>query len=151
MLNTIIDTGPIVAFFDGSDKYSKDFRDYLKSFSGRLFSTLSVITEASYLLEDIQPAQLDLIEWVKEGAIQIVEISNADFQLIHKYMKKYKDTPMDFADASLVILGHKINTNNILTLDSDFDVYRTIEGNRFNNLISHLKRIKKTKNRTATN
>lgn len=151
MVNTIIDTGPIVAFFDGSDKYSKDFRDYLKSFSGRLFSTLSVITEASYLLEDIQPAQLDLIEWIKEGAIQIVEINNADFKLIHKYMQKYKDTPMDFADASLVILGHKINTNNILTLDSDFEVYRTIDGNRFINLISHLKRTKKTKNRTATN
>src|SRR5690606_4109445 len=101
MINAVIDTGPIVAFFDGSDRYSEKFRSFLKQFKGNLFTSLSVITEAAYLLEDIQPAQLDLIEWIKEGAIELIEINNADFDLIFKYMKKYKDTPMDFADASL--------------------------------------------------
>lgn len=138
MPDAIIDTGPIVAFFDESDKYCNPFRNYLQSFSGKLYTTLSVVTEASYLLEDFQPAQLDFMEWIKYGAIQISEINQYDFELIHKYMTKYKDTPMDFADASLVILSHKLIINRIITLDSDFDVYRTISGKKFNNIIRDL-------------
>lgn len=138
MPDSIIDTGPIVAFFDGSDRYSSPFREFLKSFSGRLYTTLSVVTEASYLLEDIQPAQLDFIQWIKDGAIEIVDITGLDFALIHTYMLKYSDTPMDFADATLVILAHKLKVNRIITLDTDFDVYRTVTGKRFQNLIRHL-------------
>ena len=143
MPDCIIDTGPIVAFFDESDKYSKSFRDFLSQFSGRLYTTLSVVTEASYLLEDIQPAQLDFMEWIKNGAIEIIPITNADFDSIHRYMIKYRDTPMDFADASLVILANKIQIHRILSLDTDFDVYRTIAGKKFNNLIRELIRHKK--------
>ncbi|MBP9889106.1 MAG: PIN domain-containing protein [Leptospiraceae bacterium] len=135
MLKTIIDTGPIVAFFDEGDKYSKAFRNYFKTFQGKLFSTLAVITEASYLLDDNKERQLDFIEWIKDGAISVVDISGDDFALVHKYMKKYADTPMDFADASLVILAHKLGTKSILTLDSDFSVYRTIEGKKFDNIL----------------
>jgi len=138
MPDCIIDTGPIVAFFDESDKYSKAFRDFLKNFSGRLYTSLSVVTEVSYLLEDIQPAQLDFMEWIKEGAIEILPITNGDFDLIHRYMTKYRDTPMDFADASLVILANRIKINRMLSLDTDFDVYRTISGKKFNNLIRGL-------------
>ena len=105
MLKTIIDTGPIVAFFDEGDKY------------------------------DNKERQLDFIEWIKDGAISVVDISGDDFALVHKYMKKYADTPMDFADASLVILAHKLGTKSILTLDSDFSVYRTIEGKKFDNIL----------------
>jgi len=138
MPDCIIDTGPIVAFFDSSDKYSNPFRDYLKTFSGKLYTTLSVVTEASYLLEDIKPAQLDFIEWIIEGAIEIADINGSDFELIHKYMTKYRDMPMDFADATLVILANKLKINRIITLDTDFDVYKTIGGKNFNNLIHHL-------------
>lgn len=135
MLETIIDTGPILAFFDESDRYSKPFRDFMKSFTGRLYTTLAVVTEVSYLLEEIQPAQLDFIEWIRNGAIQISSIDNSDFALIHKYMSKYKDTPMDFADASLVILANKLKINKIMTFDSDFEIYRSVKGKSFTNIL----------------
>lgn len=138
MANVIIDTGPIVAFFDESDRYCIPFRNFLKDFRGRLSTTVAAVTEASYLLDECKPVQLDLIEWIKNGAIEIKEISNSDFSLIHKYMTKYQDTPMDFADASLVILANKLKTDKILTFDSDFDVYRTVSGKKFNNLLKEL-------------
>lgn len=136
--DVIIDTGPIVAFFDESDRYCIPFRNFLKGFRGRLCTTVAVITEASYLLDECKPVQLDLMEWIKDGAIEIREISNSDFSLIHKYMTKYRDTPMDFADASLVILANKMKTDRILTLDSDFDVYRTVSGKKFKNLLKDI-------------
>ena len=39
-------------------------------------------------------------------------------------MEQYKDTPMDLADASLVVLAEVLNVRRIFTLDSDFYVYR---------------------------
>lgn len=41
---------------------------------------------------------------------------------------------MDFAGASLVILANKLNLNKIISLNSDFDVYRTVTGKKFQNL-----------------
>jgi predicted nucleic acid-binding protein len=138
MLKTILDTGPIVAFFDEGDKHSVAVRNYLKNFQGKLFTTLAVITEASYLLDENKNRQLDFIEWIKDGAVSVVDISGDDFVLIHKYMKKYSDTPMDFANASLVILANKLNTKSILTLDSDFSVYRTMDGKKFDHLLKSI-------------
>lgn len=46
-------------------------------------------------------------------------------------MEKYQDTPMDFADASLVSAAEILNTNKIFTLDTDFYVYRINETESF--------------------
>ncbi len=40
-------------------------------------------------------------------------------------MEKYADLPMDFADASLVVLAEDLRTDLIFTTDHrDFEVYR---------------------------
>jgi predicted nucleic acid-binding protein len=35
-------------------------------------------------------------------------------------MEKYHDTPMDFADASIVITAESLSVKRIFTVDSDF-------------------------------
>jgi predicted nucleic acid-binding protein len=48
--------------------------------------------------------------------------------LIHKYA----DTPMDFADASLVLAADTARVTDVLTLDRrGFSTYRTLSGKRF--------------------
>jgi uncharacterized protein len=39
-------------------------------------------------------------------------------------MERYKDTPMDCADATLVALAEKTGHKSVFTLDNDFFVYR---------------------------
>lgn len=138
MTDAIIDTGPIKALFDEKDKYSASIRKFFKNFSGQLFTTLAVVTEVSYLLDENKFLQLGFIEWIKDNAIKVIEINNDDFQSILKYMTKYRDTPMDFADASLVILANKLKMKRIISLDSDFEVYRTFTGKSFENLTADL-------------
>jgi len=46
-------------------------------------------------------------------------------------IKKYDDLPMDFADATLVVLAEELNTDIIFTVDSDFEVYRIRGRKRF--------------------
>lgn len=45
--------------------------------------------------------------------------------------EKYKDTPMDLADASLVAAAEQLNLKRIFTLDSDFYVYRINDRDAF--------------------
>ncbi|UOG33457.1 type II toxin-antitoxin system VapC family toxin [Leptospira noguchii] len=132
MIKVIIDTGPIVAFFDESDIYCSEIRSFLKNFKGRLVTTLAVVTEVSYLLSDNKKVQSSFIEWVKDGAIIILNQDNEHFPLIHHYMEKYSDRPIDFADASLISLSEIYGIKDILTLDSDFLVYKTKKGKALN-------------------
>lgn len=46
---------------------------------------------------------------------------------MRQLMEKYRDTPMDLADASLVVAAETLNLTGIFTLDSDFYVYRIKE------------------------
>ena len=47
-------------------------------------------------------------------------------------LQRYRDRPMDLADASLVALADRLGVNEILTIDrADFDVYRLADGRRF--------------------
>ena len=52
-------------------------------------------------------------------------------------MEQYDDTPMDFADATLVLLAEELGLTEILTLDKrGFSTYRTPTGKRFRLLLS---------------
>ncbi|TGM62915.1 PIN domain-containing protein [Leptospira levettii] len=128
MIKVIIDTGPIVAFFDESDNYCLQCRSFLKNFKGRLFTTLAVVTEVSYLLSDNKRIQKAFIEWIDNNAISILNQDNEQFSSILFFMEKYSDRPMDFADASLMTISEVYEISNIFTLDSDFKFYKSKKG-----------------------
>ncbi|TGN10393.1 type II toxin-antitoxin system VapC family toxin [Leptospira ilyithenensis] len=128
MIKAIIDTGPIVAFFDESDNYCLQCRSFLKNFKGRLFTSLAVVTEVSYLLSDNKRIQKAFIEWIDNNAISILNQDNKQFSSILFFMDKYSDRPMDFADASLMTISEFYEIPNIFTLDSDFRFYKSKKG-----------------------
>lgn len=128
MIKAIIDTGPIVAFFDESDHYCLQCRSFLKNFKGRLFTTLAVVTEVCYLLSDNKRIQKAFIEWIENNAISILNQDNEHFGSILFFMDKYSDRPMDFAGASLMTISEFYEIPNIFTLDSDFRFYKSKKG-----------------------
>ena len=46
-------------------------------------------------------------------------------------IEKYSDLPMDFADATLVVLAEELDADRIFTVDRDFHVYRIYGRKRF--------------------
>jgi predicted nucleic acid-binding protein len=46
-------------------------------------------------------------------------------------MEKYKDTPMDLADASLVAVAERLSLVRVFTVDGDFRIYRLLNGKSF--------------------
>lgn len=46
-------------------------------------------------------------------------------------MERYRNVPMDFADASLVAAAETLRTRRIFTIDGDFCVYRVNDRDLF--------------------
>lgn len=129
MKKILIDSGPLIALFDASDKYHQEAVNFIKSNSYPLVTTLASVTETLHLLDFNRNAQIGFIEWIHKGAVEIQNIENSDFGRLKELTDKYRDLPMDFADSCLVYLAEKLNLNTIATIDRDFTIYR-IKGRR---------------------
>ena len=124
MKKILMDSGPLIALFDRSDKYHLASVDFIRNNNKELITTIASITEALHLLSFSREAQIDFLAWIDAGALTIASIALDDFNRIKELTTKYADLPMDFADACLVLLGEKLNISHIATIDRDFDVYR---------------------------
>ena len=131
----LIDSGPMIALFDASDKYHRVSVEFIKNNSAELITTLASITETLHLLCFSRHAQADFLEWIYAGAIEIEVINSRDFHDIAQMMLKYSDLPMDFADACLVFVADKLKIDTIATIDRDFDIYRLKKKRTFTTLI----------------
>lgn len=124
MKRVLIDSGPLIALFDGNDKYHRASVEFIKKNQSELITTLASITEVLHLLDFNRNAQIDFLSWINAGAVTVEGITVDDFQRIKELIIKYSDLPMDFADACLVYLGEKLNISSVATIDRDFDVYK---------------------------
>jgi len=62
------------------------------------------------------------------GRLILYPPSENEITRMAELMDKYRDTPMDLADASLMALAERLGTRRIYTLDRDFSVYRLADG-----------------------
>ncbi|MFA9240477.1 MAG: type II toxin-antitoxin system VapC family toxin [Candidatus Paceibacteria bacterium] len=127
MLKTIIDSGPLIALFDGSDKYHNDVLTFMKEYKGKLITSWAVITEVSHMLDFNLQVQIDFLKWCEVGGIEVYNITQDEISNIRVMMEKYIDIPMDLADGTLMYIANKENIKNIVSIDSDFDIYRTLK------------------------
>ncbi len=138
MKKVLIDSGPLIALFDRSDRYHTASVEFIKNNHHELVTTLASITETLHLLNFNRQAQIDFLAWVNTGAITLEQITVEDLLPIKKLTLKYADLPMDFADACLVFIAEKLNINEIATIDRDFDVYRLKGKKPFTRLIKRI-------------
>jgi len=106
-------------------------------FLGRLVTTSAVITEAFHLVRRYPCGPERVLEFLEESETTIQECGQShDLRSAVALMGQYKDTPMDFADATLVLLADQIGQYDICTLDRrGFSTFRTAKGKRFNLVI----------------
>ncbi|MDR2842502.1 MAG: PIN domain-containing protein [Spirochaetaceae bacterium] len=125
MLNTVlVDAGPLIALFDKDDRYHRQILAFLRQGRYKFVSTVAVLTEVSYMLNFNIDVQVDFYEWVLQKGVVLCDITQSDLPRIIQLTRKYADRPMDFADATLVIAAEKTGLRQIISIDSDFDVYR---------------------------
>ena len=121
----LFDTGPFVALLDSSEKNHQQSVMFFREFRGQLFTTEPVLTEVLYLLGPTIKGQKTGIEFILKGGATLVPQSLESLKRALELMEKYKDAPMDFADATLVVLAEEMGITEIFTLDiKGFSTYR---------------------------
>ncbi|BCA56428.1 pilus biogenesis protein [Nitrospira sp. KM1] len=128
----LIDAGPLIALIHKDDRHHERCVEALRSVSEPLGTVWPAFTEAMYLLSFSWRAQEALWEMLERGVIVLLALELQEVSRMRELMKKYKDLPMDLADAALVAVAERERIRQIFTLDRrDFEVYRPARLGRF--------------------
>lgn len=121
----LVDTGPLVAIIHEDDDLHEHCKKEFLSFREPLGTVWPVVTEALYLLNFAWQAQTALLEILELGAVELLPLRKNDVSRIKELMWKYRDLPMDLADAALVCVAEREKLRRVFTLDRrDFEIYR---------------------------
>lgn len=123
MNKILVDSGPLIALFDSSDKHHQKTIAFIRENTSLLLTTIASITESLHLLDFHRNAQIDFLEWVARGGVHVANIQHSDFPRIKELTLKYQDLPMDFADSCLVLLAEKTGIHTVATINRDFSIY----------------------------
>ena len=130
MTTWLIDTGPLVAYLDGADPTHAAIANRLDGLSGHLATTSAVITEAMHFVSSDTRGPRALADFVSAAAMTVYDFSRpADLRLAVELMETYPNLPMDYADATLLLLAEGLGVEELLTLDRrGFSAFRTRDG-----------------------
>lgn len=134
VLKVLADSGYFIGLFDPSDNHHTHCRNFFSGFTGITITTWAVFTEVCAMLPKV--GQRRFMVWATQaqaaGYLRIESPSADSVATLWQWMDKYDDLPMDFCDASLVVLAIALKVHHIATTDlRDFSVYRLPGNKRF--------------------
>ncbi len=124
MTQIVVDTGPLVAYFNARDRWHGWAVEQMKTFAPPLLTCEPVLTEACYLIHRAGGEPASLVRKLSEQTLRVGIDLGEDAASIEALLRRYADTPMSLADACLVRLTERYSDSRLFTLDSDFEHYR---------------------------
>lgn len=121
----LVDAGPLVALLDRGEPDHERCVNALQQMTAPMTTTWPAYTEAMYLLGAAGGwvAQQALWRLTERGDLEVLDL-NSTMKPAKGLMEKYRDVPMDLADATLVAFAQSVGVKRIFTLDKDFHIYR---------------------------
>lgn len=136
---TLADAGLFIALFLPDDALHRRAVEFMRGYRGKLYTTWPVLTEVMAVL----PARRQdrFLQWLEDcratGSLEIECTDPADLGRVRELVARYRDLPMDFADASIWLLALRTGINRVASSDRrDFSVYRLPGKRRFVNLLA---------------
>jgi predicted nucleic acid-binding protein len=119
----LLDAGPWVAYLRRADRHHVWARE---QFSAReeFVSCETVLAEVCARLQYYGNDPLVALEFVKSGVVTLDFDLQSELISVENLMRKYRDQPMDLADACLVRMTELEPRSLVVTTDEDFNVYR---------------------------
>ena len=119
----LLDAGPWVAYLRRADKHHGWARE---QFSAReaFVSCDAVLAEVCARLEYHGNDPLAALEFVKAGVVTLQFDLQGNVVFVDALMRKYRDQPMDLADACMVRMTEIEERSLVVSTDGDFRVYR---------------------------
>lgn len=114
-----------MALIHADDRHHASCKEALKRIREPLGTVWPAFTEAMYLLGFSSRAQDALWRLLETDAFKILGLDAADVPRMRDLMRKYRDLPMDLADAALVRVAEREKIARVFTIDRrDFELYR---------------------------
>ena len=120
----LVDTGPLVAFFNRRDAHHAWTLEQLGDIEPPLLTCEAVLSEACFLLSKYGTAASDLFDLLTRGLITTAFELQPQVGRVQEILERYADLPTSLADACLVRMAEIHAGSPVLTLDSDFRIYR---------------------------
>jgi len=130
----VVDTSGLLANYDRRDRHNEDVKRILAVPQARVLSPF-VLAELGYLVmrSGGRRAELTVLQDVMRGVYRLEYFSPADVGECASIIDRYADLDLGLADASIVLLAHRVDCLDILTLDErHFRAVRSINGKPFN-------------------
>lgn len=134
----LVDSGPLIALFNGADRWHAPVLGWLQSNPGAtLLSTWCVATEVCALLARRihNDCALDFLRWVQRGALTLDRAVDGSLTEVLRISARFANLPFDLADASIAEAASRLKVRHVLSIDADFDVYRDRSGRPLVNLL----------------
>jgi len=130
--NLLIDTGAILAILDKNDRWHAQCLATFLQLRLPALTSEAVLTELFHLVKRSRTEMETVWKFLAPGAVALATIDQSELQQIHALMSRYRDRPMDFADATLVYLAERESLSVVFTTDQiDFETYRIAGKHRF--------------------
>jgi len=117
----LVDTGPLYALVDESDRHHCIVRDYLKDVDEVLVVPFSILPELCYLLGKYLgrrvEAQVVSSLAAGEGGFRLENLTAGDLARSAELIDRYSDSKVGFVDTSLVAVAERLKITRVLTLD----------------------------------
>jgi uncharacterized protein len=98
----------------------------------RCLTTEAVVTEASHHVARGGAAAALPLEFLLDIGVPIVALESSGHEHAARLMNRYRDVPMDYADATLVVVADALKLGTVLTTDRrGFRAYRRATGAAF--------------------
>ena len=123
-MSLILDTGPLVAFLNRRDGHHGWATEQWSLAAPPFLTCEVVIAEACFLVQPFAGAQAALLDLISRGVLDLSFQLADESQAVARLLNKYRDVPMSLADACLVRMAELHVQGIVLTLDSDFSIYR---------------------------
>jgi uncharacterized protein len=127
----LIDAGPLIAYYNGGDKWNVTANKFVESYRGQLITSEPIITEVMWNLKTDWRVQNEFLSDLQKELYTVESLVLTDFKYLSELNEKYEDLPGDFADLSIVALSTRLGILDVVSIDGDFDVYRSL-GKTFN-------------------
>ncbi|AFZ56654.1 PIN domain-containing protein [Anabaena cylindrica FACHB-243] len=120
----LTDSSILFAYYSVKDNYNESVCNFFEQCSSELITTTACVTEVMYLLSRDYRTQNEFLKDLAQKLYQCIPLVSQDFTRIRELNEQYADLPGDFADLSLITISERLNIAAIVTLDTDFDIYR---------------------------
>ena len=120
----ILDTGPWVALHCKDERHHGWAKEQFAQYPGPFITCEAVVTEVCFLLARGGFDRAKALALLERGVVRIGMVLSEEASAVRKLFERYDNVPASLADACLIRLSELYEPSRVVTLDSDFHVYR---------------------------